>query len=205
MREFSERVRTVGEDQALHLDTVDALVSRVQHLLPLARAADGEELAIDEGDKVVDWDATAGEHLCERGKLRRPRGEGALVDQMRKFGVDVLHHVAHSLADGRDAATRLFGESEKRVGASKAAQQKKHSFLSVENVSSSSPEPSWRIERVDNRRKIFHVKAEPAINIPRLVSIPAATSSLLALQTRNAELLRSNVLQQTLREWLTRL
>ena len=70
---------------------MDALVPRVQHLLVLARAAARPELAVDESDQVVNGQVMLAEGLSKVLKVIRPRGEGAVVDQVRELSVHVLH------------------------------------------------------------------------------------------------------------------
>lgn len=81
---------TVREDDPLRLEAMDALVPRVEDVLILTRPADRPKLAVDEADEIRDRQPFVRERVGKLAKVRRPRGERALVEEMREGVVDVL-------------------------------------------------------------------------------------------------------------------
>ena len=72
-----------------------ALVPRVQQILVHARLTDAPKFAIDQADEVAQWNTLGDESQCKRMEMRRPRREGAMIDEVRKLIMHVLHLRTH--------------------------------------------------------------------------------------------------------------
>ena len=102
--EVGERLDAVREDDALHFEAVNPLVTRVHNLLPALRAGHRVKLAIDPSYQHCYGQVAPRVASREVFEPVFPGLERALVHQVREASVDVLHDPEHAFRDGRNVA-----------------------------------------------------------------------------------------------------